>query len=558
MQQPEDAPRPRPIPASPAAATSDARGDGPRAAPGPDAQAALDALDALDTLPEPAAPETSADAAPVQPGALATAAGLAALVLPRRASALPAGWMRRAVWVALVSLLVLLPVAQWGAGKDDLYAAAAAARAAWRYDRALEFYGRIARLDPSDPQPHCQEGQVLALQQLYAQAEAAYTTCERLGERGPNTWLAQGDAAQSAGDLSAAEHDWLRAAAAGSLSAHGRLASLYEQEGRLAEAAAQWQALGRNDAQAQVHLGLLALQAGDYAAARAAFVAARSLPGFSGQEAVDQGFVTLAALPPEGAKGLAVIGGAFVQADMPTLARQPLETAVALDPGYGPAHAYLAWVRLAAGQLGAAETEAAAAVRLAPGESFGWFVAAQVALEQGRWSTAVSDAQAGIERDNHNPVLWETLGSAYLGQRDYVNAELSLEEAAQLGPEPVFTMELLEFYVTHRVGVMLDRAGRAALVAMTRFPANAQVTVLAGEAYELAGNLDMADAAYLRANTLDPSLPEPYFYLGRIALNAGDYVQAHLALSTYLALRPGGDLAEQARTLIAPMAGFDL
>jgi tetratricopeptide (TPR) repeat protein len=379
-----------------------------------------------------------------------------------------------------------------------------------------------------------------------------------LGDTGPNTWLAQGDAANSGGQSREAELAWLHAVAAGSHTAHRRLALLYEQEGRLTEAAAQWQALGPADAQAQEHVGLLALQAGNYAAARTAFVAARTLPGAYGQEAVDAGFVTLAALPPQDAAGLATMGIAFVQAGMPALARRPLEQAVALDPSYGPAHAFLAWVRLASGEHAAAETEAAAALRLAPGVSFGWFVAAEVAMEAAQWSLAVNDLQAGITHDNHNPVLWAALGRAYLGQHDYVHADLSLDDAAQLGSEPEFTIALLDFYVAHGIGVGLGRAARAAGVALRGYPANAQVAVLAGEVYEMSSDVDQAYAAYRLANTLDPSSPDPYFYLGRIALNGGDYDLATLDLSTYLALRPSGDLAAQARKLARPLGWFDL
>jgi Flp pilus assembly protein TadD len=544
MQQPKDTAPPRTTPLPAAVTRPLADGSPPHATEPPADPSRLAAPQAAGTWLGALAEDLFAPFLPDE-----TAAWLSAQV---------AAWARRARWLALVTLLVLLPMAQWGSSADQLFASASAARSAWRYDHALADYARLAELDPTDPRPHCLQAQVLALQQLYAQALAAYATCEQLGESGPNTWLAQGDAANSGEQPGAAEHAWLRAVTAGSRTAHRRLALLYEQEGRLDDAATQWRALGPSDGQAQEHLGLLALQAGNYEAARAALVAARLLPGEFGQEAVDGGFVALAAQPPQDAAGFAALGGAFVQADLLTLARRPLDEAVTLDATDGPAHAYLAWVLLASGQVTDASTQAQEAVRLAPAMSFAWFAAAQVAMAEAQWSTALKDLQIGLSHDNGNPVLWAALGRGYIGAHDYIHAELSLSNAAQLGDEPEFTEQLLDFYVTHGVGQGLGRATSAASQALTRFPGNAQVALLAAEVYDLSNAVDQALVAYGLANALDPSLPDPYYYLGRFAWNGGQYDLAALDLRTYLALRPEGELAAQARKLMQPLESFDL
>jgi tetratricopeptide (TPR) repeat protein len=536
MHQHDDATAPHPKTRSPAVAVPPADDAGPRISAG----------------------TTKRYESPEEPHLLAVAVELLAPFLPANLATWRARWTRRAVWATLLTMLVLLPIAQWGASTSQLYDAAAAARASWRYDRALEDYARIARLDPSDPRPHCLQGQVLALQQLFSLSQAAFARCEQLGDNDPNTWLAQGDAANSAGQTLVAERDWLRAVEAGSRNAHRRLALLYEEEGRFDDATTQWRALGPSDGQAQEHLGLLAMQVGNYSAAAKAFIRARLLPGVYGQDAVDGGFVALAALPPRDAAGFATLGADFVQANLLPLARLPLEQAVALDPGYGPSHAYLAWVLLAAGEVTAARTEAASAVRLTPTLSFSWFVAAEAAMEGQQWSAAIKDLQSGLAVDKSNPVLWAALGSAYLGVTDYIRAELSMTNAAQLAGEPQFTEDLLRFYLVHGLSAPYERGPLAANVALTRFPANAEVQTLAGEVYAAAGDVDQAYAAYQRANTLDPSLPEPYYYLGRIANNGGDYDQADLYLSTYLALQPQGNLAGQARKVLQQLAWFDL
>ena len=480
---------------------------------------------------------------------------------PERLASLPAParrWLRRSGWLALLTIVVLLPVAQWGSSKDDLFATATAAQSAWRYDSALADYARIEQLDPADPRPHCLQAHVFALQERYAQAQAAYAACEQLGERTASTWLAQGDAALNGGDVAAAEREWLLAASSGSPSAHRRLALLYEREGHLTDAVEQWQALGTSDAQAEEHLGLLALSAGDDELARADLVAARNLPDGDGLQAADERFVALAALDQHDAAGLAAVGGAFVRADMLSLSIQPLQSALALDPTNGSAHGDLAWVLLAAGQYVAAKAESASAVRLAPQDSFAWFVAAELAMSDARWTNAVTDLQTGLAVDPANPVLWAALGRAYQGQHDYLRTELSLVSAAQLGAEPEFTVQLLQFYVAHGIGVALGQGVHAADTALARFPTNAQVVQLAGEVYEMSRAVDKAYATYQQANTLDPSLPDPYFYVGRMALRAEDFDLAILDLNIYLALRPDGDLAAQARTLLRPFADVNV
>jgi tetratricopeptide (TPR) repeat protein len=466
--------------------------------------------------------------------------------------------------VTVVALLAVLVPA--GPGKDGLYAAAAAARAAWRYDRALIFYQQAAALDPNDPRPECLIGQVLALQQRYAQAAEAYTRCQVLGDMSPDTWLAVGDIAQARRDVGGAERAWLRSAAQGGTQARRRLGLFYESQGQFDQAEAQWSALAEAqrhtpttaDGQAQVHLGLLALRRADYDAARAHLIAARELPGFYGQDAVDQGFVALAALGPQDGVGLARVGVAFVSADMLTFARLPLEQAIALMPTYGPAHAYLAWVDWVAGQSGAAHAEVSNALRLTPRDPFTLFVAAEQAMAAGKWSAAGTALDLALKQDGKNPVLWAEQGRADLARADYLHAELSFETAAYLGTEPAFTVLFLRFYLDHHTGLDNGRALLAASRAAVRWPDQEQVQELVGQLYDLADQPTLAFLAYERANQLDPSDPQPYLDLGRVAVLGGEYDTAALDLRTVLALHPDGPLAAQARALLAPVAGYDI
>lgn len=533
-------------------------GDPPASQDAP-APAPLDDADPLDADPLDADPPAdpldatpAADDSPLAPAPAAPPAWF--LALTRAIWRRPARWWRPLDWAAALLLLaaVLVPI---GPGSNDLFAAASAARAVYRYDRALAFYTQAARLHPRDPRPACLTGDVLALQRLAAPAIAAYQRCQALGDSDPNVWLAMGDVELARGAPDTAVSDWRRAAASGSWTAHRRLAALYESQGRLDLAAAQWHALPTTDDQALTQLGLIALSLGDYPTAQRDLVAARQLGGYHAQDALDQGFVLLAAAAPQDEPDLAQLGFTFLQNDMPTFARAPLERAIAADPTAGPPHAYLAWVEMLAGETAPARADETIALQLDPSESFTLFVAGEQAMAARDWQTAIDQFSAATESDKSNPLLWSELGRAYLGEYGYVQAELNLDQGANLGDDPSYSVALLQFYVDYQVGIYDGRAAHAANVALGRWPTSAAVRDLAGQIYTLMGQTDQAEAIYERTVEVDPGDPRAYIHLGRYALQHDDLVTAAGELRTALAISPDGPLAPSVRALLAPLAG---
>ncbi len=514
----------------------------------------------------PAAVPAPDGAEPAQPPALpalplplswVAAQRAAAFPRPWPSAVWPRAWSSVGAWLAALVLLVVVVLPQ-PPSVTALYDAAAHARASWRYDRALAFYARAAQDDPADPRAHCLAGEVLALQQLYDQAVAAYTTCQRLGGSAGAIGLAQGDIAQARGDGAGAERAWLRAAALGSVTAHTRLGPYYEAAAEFDQARAQWLALPADDAEARIHLGLLALRVGDYPTARAEFVAARALPGFAAQGVVDQGFVQLAAFGPTDPAGLTAIGSAFIQAGMPAFARLPLQQALALSPASGPALADLAWVERLAGETTAAQRDSASALALIPHDAFALFVAAELALDAGQWSAAVGLLDRAVQTGGTNGELWAERGRAEVELHNYVQAELSYQRAGQTGTNPAFGQLYLDFYVRFQLGLDDGRALAAVLATTARWPTDAGVWELAGQIDELAGQVGQAQDAYQRANQLDPSLPRPYLDLGRLADQSQQYVAAAIDLRTGLALQPDGPLASQFQRLLVVLEDFDV
>jgi tetratricopeptide (TPR) repeat protein len=472
----------------------------------------------------------------------------------RRHALLRRQWRNRValIFVLLASVLFI------GPSQTEWIQAGAAARATWRYDHALSFYHLALLRDPADPRPYCLTGEVRSLQREFRLATDAYWRCRVLGEDTAAVALRLGDLAQAQGDDPTAQREWLRSVSRGGTTARRRLGLWHEARGEFDQAAAQWTALGPRDGQAQEHLGMLALRVQDFAAAQRYLLAARELPGFYGQEAVDAEFVQLAALGPNNPNAATSIGVAFVRADLPGFARLPLESAIAAAPDDATAHAYLAWVELVADQPGAADAQLHVALSLAPLDPFARFVAASRDGERGNWSAAADDCQLALQQDDRNPGVWLLLGRAQEGEQAYFAAELSYERAATLGTEPDYAEQLLAFYIGHRLGLTDGRAFEAAVSAESRWPANATIRKLEGQIDDLLGQYTKAGQSWTAALRLDPTDPEPWFVLGRYAYVGGDLTSAVVYLRTAVALQPGSSWAAQARKLLAPLPGAAL
>jgi tetratricopeptide (TPR) repeat protein len=453
--------------------------------------------------------------------------------------------------VLLVSLVAVGPTAP--SAVQDI-TAAAQARAGYRYDRALTFYGAAAAADPADPRPHCLAGQVYVLQKLLPQAVAAFRRCTALAPSDPASWLALGDVLSAQANAPAALDAWRGSASAGSTDAWRRIALYDESRGSFADAVADWTNLPSSDLQALEHLGLIALQRGDTSTAATDFQLVRAQPSKYADELLDDGFVLLAIAPPTTADQFGRLGYTFLVAGMPSFALAPLRRAVALGAANGAAHSYLGWVLWVSGQRAAARTEIALGQRLAPKLAFASFAAGEVAASDGSAAHAIALFRQGTDLDSHNPVLWSELGRMYFVASDYVSAELADENAARLSSDPSYTVAYLHLYADYHFGLTTGRARFAATSALARWPDIAQVQLLAGEIFDLIGQPTDAFYAWQKALALDPTEPAPYVFLGHYAEDSGNLTTAALDFRTALALQPNGPDAARARALLAPIA----
>lgn len=484
----------------------------------------------------------------------------------------PAGrprWLAWALRLALVALTVLAACAALAPiqpGEQTELRAASLARQAYRYDRALNFYALAHASAPDDPLPVCASGDVSMLQQQWSHARDAYRGCLALAPSDAETWYMLGEAlaamnifAGQEGALAAWEH----AASLGSPFAWRRLAGRAEYARNFSQAANDWTWVirlapqGSAAAEAQLHLGLIALQHGDTTSAQADFASASATSKAVGAWLRQFGLPQAASAAPQTAQQFERLGYDYLAANLPAFALAPLLRSVTLAPADGSAHAFLGWALWTLGLRGAAQREIALGLRLAPTVSFACFAAGEVATSQGDMARALTLFTQGLAVDIKNPVLWSEAGRMELALGEYVSAAHDMQLAAQLSDDPAYSVALVNFYVAHGLGMAPnDPTGNAlatALAATQRWQSNEQLWSLLGQVYDTLGQQTYAYYAFTQAQTLNPTDPTPYLYLGRYAANEGAQAQAALLLRTGLALRPTGPLAPQFRAQLAPL-----
>lgn len=247
------------------------------------------------------------------------------------------------------------------------------------------------------------------------------------------------------------------------------------------------------------------------------------------------------------------LGAAYLQADEVALAEAALERAVTINPAYGEATAYLAYVRARLGKpaLGAAQQ----ALALDPTNPTVYYLVGLTWKQVGRPLEARLAFERGYELDPTNPAFAVEIAETHRTERQYALAELWMEEAVRLAPHD-FRLKLLlaQFYIDAEYRVV-ERGLPLAQALVAEEPQNAEAHATLGWAYFLTGEVGRAFEEMDRALTLDADLPRANFYRGALLESQGRMAEATACYERARSLDPNGPFGVLAARALERIAG---
>jgi tetratricopeptide (TPR) repeat protein len=237
------------------------------------------------------------------------------------------------------------------------------------------------------------------------------------------------------------------------------------------------------------------------------------------------------------AYALAQVGQTFARHGRWNLAIASLEQALAINPDYHEARAYLGLSKDRVGQDGLEDLQAA--VEAMPDNALSYTFLAIHWLNNGEEDRAVEALTTAAQLDPENPAIAAQLGEVFTGLGEFTTAAAAYHQAAMLDPKnPVFWLLLAKF--SNQFEVEIDSialpAARNAVALSTRDPA--PLTELA-YAHFLLGNHILAERLLWRAVALDPENARTQYFLGLFLESTGDRSGAWGAMRFAASLAPG-------------------
>lgn len=156
-----------------------------------------------------------------------------------------------------------------------------------------------------------------------------------------------------------------------------------------------------------------------------------------------------------------------------------------------------------------------------------------VALQHNQLPEARSALEEASHLDPKNPYVWSSLAETYLRLNEPEKAESSAARAGKLGASnPVVTRALGMFYFEYAQQLLRNEdfthAANVLETALKSDSQNAQLVLALGVARYGQRRFDDAIGQFLRVIEIDPTIEQPYLFLGRILDQAG----AHLTKIT--------------------------
>jgi Flp pilus assembly protein TadD len=247
-----------------------------------------------------------------------------------------------------------------------------------------------------------------------------------------------------------------------------------------------------------------------------------------------------------------ILGQAFASLEEWHLAEFALENAVAANPLYAEAWAYLGEVRQHTGNGDALDALQTAYTLKPTSYAANLFLSIHY-RRLGEPETALPYLQTAIQQDPDNHALQADLAQTLVEAGMVSLGFEQLDTLTEKYPHDPEAWRLLAALSIEN-NLQVDRTGiPAARQAALLAPEDSQAVLLLGRAYLLLGDTVVAERFFFQAAALDPGSPSPHYFLGILYLNTNKPDQAASHLKSALRLsEQTGDLVmyEQARLLM--------
>ncbi len=203
-------------------------------------------------------------------------------------------------------------------------------------------------------------------------------------------------------------------------------------------------------------------------------------------------------------------------------ARNDLQSAVTLDPGFGEAHIELARLNLQDGLFPETIDQLSAAEQSLPGSPWVYFLRGLAYMAQGNAVQALEQANRANQLDLTLLPVYRLTGQALQADGKLVESIVPLEIFLRYYREPDAGAQVM-MARAYAAGGQLEKAITAATKALEISPDDADVIALRGEIYMNTQQADLALEDFRTAFHLNPDLFDAGIGIGRALLAQGDY-----------------------------------
>lgn len=224
-------------------------------------------------------------------------------------------------------------------------------------------------------------------------------------------------------------------------------------------------------------------------------------------------------------------------------AKKYLEKVVKLNPSTTEAQALLASVYTKQRDYTSAVGAFNKVIELDPKRAEAYFGLGGIYFRMQRWTDAIAALEKGVSLNSANKEALLSIGNAYEEVRDFAKAADAYEKYLNSKPESTWTGYLRLGLSRMELG-QYDNAVVALEEALKEQPRDVKVNYSLAQAYEKAGQLEKADAAYKNLAGLNPDEAATYYGLiVRMYDGAGRYENAIEAAKKVIELNPKSEIA---------------